>query len=513
MKRLIWLALLLPYFATAQINGTIQKTVATGTVRGSFGSLGLDTLPRVTGILLNGRVLTYNSVLNKWTASMAGTSSIDTTQIRTVANSVSLAGLQTRLNAYLPLTGGTLSGALTSTATGQFIQNTAAGTTTKQIRIGHTNADLSLGVEGSTPSIIPSADGGVANSSVLKTVAGTDLILGTFSKAALKINGTTQATTLLGGLTGTTGTFSGVLSAPTATAGTNTTQVATTAFVTTAVGSGSVWTRTGTTLSPTTAGDYVSITTPASGTAIEVNATSGSSNGISIATTANGYGTRINNSGTSYASSMNISGASSSGSEIVLGSTNGVGINLNAGSGYTGTPLTYSKNSSTLFNVSNAGNLSISGTFSGGGGTLTTSAGGSITGAGNIVMTGVATFSSLGTGTVYSNASTLTNTNPSDSTLKNTIKPLQYGLDEVLKLQPKTFYYNSDSTKSSLKYGFIAQEVQPIMPDIVRKISKDSDKLGLESDGIYVTLVKAIQELSAKLEAAEARIKALELKQ
>jgi len=118
----------------------------------------------------------------------------------------------------------------------------------------------------------------------------------------------------------------------------------------------------------------------------------------------------------------------------------------------------------------------------------------------------------LGTGTVYSNSGTLTNTNPSDSTIKNTIKPLGYGLAEVLKLQPKTFYYNSDSAKTSLKYGFIAQEVKPIMPDLVRKISKGSDKLGLETDGIYVTLVKAIQEQQAIIDDLKKRIIALENK-
>ena len=130
-------------------------------------------------------------------------------------------------------------------------------------------------------------------------------------------------------------------------------------------------------------------------------------------------------------------------------------------------------------------------------------------------------FHALGTGTLYTNAGVLTNTNPSDSTLKNTIKPLGYGLAEVLKLKPKTFYYNSDSTKSSLKYGFIAQEVRSIMPDVVREftVSKKVDgknieqkKLGLESDGIYVTLVKAIQEQQAIIEDLKKRIIAIENK-
>jgi hypothetical protein len=106
----------------------------------------------------------------------------------------------------------------------------------------------------------------------------------------------------------------------------------------------------------------------------------------------------------------------------------------------------------------------------------------------------------LGTGIVYSNGSILTNTNPSDVSLKNTINPLNYGLVEIMKLKPKTFYYNSDVEKKSLKYGFIAQEVQDIMPDLVRKISEYDDRLGIESDGIYVAMVKAIQELKSELD-------------
>jgi hypothetical protein len=113
---------------------------------------------------------------------------------------------------------------------------------------------------------------------------------------------------------------------------------------------------------------------------------------------------------------------------------------------------------------------------------------------------------SLGTGTVYSNAGTLTNTNPSDYRLKNTIKPLTYGLNEVLQLNPKTFYYNDDLTKARLKYGFIAQEVKDIMPDLVRKLGADTDYLGLENEGIFVTLVNAIKEQQAQIEELKSQL-------
>ena len=122
-------------------------------------------------------------------------------------------------------------------------------------------------------------------------------------------------------------------------------------------------------------------------------------------------------------------------------------------------------------------------------------------------FTGAVTINTLATnGIVYSNAGTLTNTNPSDSTLKNSINSYTYGLSEILQLKPKTFYYNLDVTRSYLKYGFIAQEVQPIMPDLVRIISNGNDKLGLESEGIYVAMVNAIKELSAEIDILKQEI-------
>ena len=112
-----------------------------------------------------------------------------------------------------------------------------------------------------------------------------------------------------------------------------------------------------------------------------------------------------------------------------------------------------------------------------------------------ILPSGAATFSSLGTGTVYSNGGTLTNTNPSDLNLKTNIAPINYGLDEILKLNPVTFDWKNDTINQGKQYGFIAQEVQKIMPDLVKK----GEYLGLDKEAIFTTLVKAIQELNDKI--------------
>jgi len=54
---------------------------------------------------------------SNYTPTSAATFGVDTTVVRTVANSVSLAQLQTKVNGYLPLTGGALTGPLTITST------------------------------------------------------------------------------------------------------------------------------------------------------------------------------------------------------------------------------------------------------------------------------------------------------------------------------------------------------------------------------------------------------------
>jgi hypothetical protein len=74
----------------------------------------------------------------------------------------------------------------------------------------------------------------------------------------------------------------------------------------------------------------------------------------------------------------------------------------------------------------------------------------------------------LGTGTVYSNGGTLTNTNPSDIRLKNTITPLTNNTDIINQLNPVSFLWNDqDKHGSKLQIGFIAQEVQKVLPVIV----------------------------------------------
>jgi hypothetical protein len=106
-------------------------------------------------------------------------------------------------------------------------------------------------------------------------------------------------------------------------------------------------------------------------------------------------------------------------------------------------------------------------------------------------------------GIVYSNGGNLTNTNPSDLRLKEDINPLQYGLKEVMALNPVTYKWKDGSNGGQRSTGLIAQDVKEIMPDYVKNVSEDSDLLGLDSYAINIVLINAIKELQAKIEILE----------
>jgi uncharacterized protein YaiE (UPF0345 family) len=113
---------------------------------------------------------------------------------------------------------------------------------------------------------------------------------------------------------------------------------------------------------------------------------------------------------------------------------------------------------------------------------------------------GALSIESLGTGLVYSNSGLLTSTNPSDKRLKDNITNLSYGLNEILQLRPVSYHWKDDKINQGIQFGFIAQEVQEIMPEAVKEFGDEIKYLGLEKDAIYAALVKSVQELKAEID-------------
>ncbi len=90
----------------------------------------------------------------------------------------------------------------------------------------------------------------------------------------------------------------------------------------------------------------------------------------------------------------------------------------------------------------------------------------------------------------YMNVVGGTYTNSSDRRLKMHIRPLQTGLRTVMALRPRKYDWRDGSGH---ELGFIAQEVKPVLPDVVRTISAKG-YLGINYAGIIPVLVKAVQE-------------------
>jgi hypothetical protein len=96
-------------------------------------------------------------------------------------------------------------------------------------------------------------------------------------------------------------------------------------------------------------------------------------------------------------------------------------------------------------------------------------------------------------------------TSISDRRSKNSIAGLTYGLSTVMALRPTQYKYNGN-TNTSL--GFIAQEVQAIVPEVVVQtgMGPDGDYLGVNYTELIPVLTKAIQELKAENDALKATL-------
>jgi uncharacterized coiled-coil protein SlyX len=81
----------------------------------------------------------------------------------------------------------------------------------------------------------------------------------------------------------------------------------------------------------------------------------------------------------------------------------------------------------------------------------------------------------------------------SDLRLKDQVRDLRYGLGEVLQLRPVSYRWK-DTTLGQPTLGLIAQEVQPILPELVARGTDEAGLLSLNYTGLIPVLVKAIQE-------------------
>ena len=119
-------------------------------------------------------------------------------------------------------------------------------------------------------------------------------------------------------------------------------------------------------------------------------------------------------------------------------------------------------------------------------------------------------------GSIGAGGSTTNIYNASDLRLKQNINSIQYGLKEILKLHPINFNWVNGfepSDDNKLLLGFIAQEVQEIIPEAIEFYGNNilvnnnyiKNPLRINEKFIIPVLVKAIQELKSELDQLKAK--------
>jgi endosialidase-like protein len=94
----------------------------------------------------------------------------------------------------------------------------------------------------------------------------------------------------------------------------------------------------------------------------------------------------------------------------------------------------------------------------------------------------------------------------SDARLKRAIKPLGYGVSELMRLRPVSFRWK-DNSDARLHLGLLAQDVEQVVPEVVVRNDDETTPLGMNYAELVPVLIKAGQEQQAQIEQQRAQIK------
>jgi len=121
-------------------------------------------------------------------------------------------------------------------------------------------------------------------------------------------------------------------------------------------------------------------------------------------------------------------------------------------------------------------------------------------------------FEISGTQRGYINASGFNN--GSDVALKENIEDIEYGLNTVNQLRPRKFDRIDSPDVDKAEVGFIAQEVEPIIPELISNSKPEGAEgqiiKGMNYGALTSVLVKAIQEQQVIIDDLKSRLEALE---
>ena len=124
-------------------------------------------------------------------------------------------------------------------------------------------------------------------------------------------------------------------------------------------------------------------------------------------------------------------------------------------------------------------------------------------------------------GGVYQGNNSSSWSTTSDRRIKKNIVNNDIGLEKINQIQVRNFEYRTEEeitdfenagaavvTKEGTQIGVIAQEIEEILPEVVK--TETTGVKGVNPDNLTWYLINAVKELSAKNDALEARIETLE---
>lgn len=100
-----------------------------------------------------------------------------------------------------------------------------------------------------------------------------------------------------------------------------------------------------------------------------------------------------------------------------------------------------------------------------------------------------------------------------DGRLKEAVRPVEAGLAQIMSLRPVSFAYSHGAQEryglpSGSRLGFVAQEVQHVIPEAVTDNFKGGAHMAIDFAAIIPALVRAIQEQQEELIQLKQRLNA-----
>tara|TARA_B100001094_G_C18186158_1_gene803924 strand:+ start:790 stop:1650 length:861 start_codon:yes stop_codon:yes gene_type:complete len=97
-------------------------------------------------------------------------------------------------------------------------------------------------------------------------------------------------------------------------------------------------------------------------------------------------------------------------------------------------------------------------------------------------------------------------TTSSDSRLKTDIIDIENPLEIVKSLNGKMFNWKDKENPRGKSYGFIAQDIEKLLPSVVKKDSDDFGKMSINYDAIVPILSEAVKKLMLEVEELKSKL-------